>query len=510
MNPDFIRHSSIKVRAQLYTRELKGRIKTFAKTQQELGRQLKVKEYEHSAYTEDLRSRIHMLKTENPTSRILLTSGTRATPKEIWYPHERIQALRRECILQSLLAYHEVGLEEPRLYFLTGLTRDESLSDAVFTGGQDSGFMKYILRHSMFERSVSVEKNDKQHWFHLAMLVAFQPSLLVTVNPSSLLVLLNQCLATWSLAELQRAFSLLHIPASLRDQAYKSLASLGNEKPQIDQLLSKLQAVMSWQGGYVGTYVEQLKSLLGDKVNFRHLMSLSTETVATVELPSELGAGAAPLFPGIVYEYLLENEDEERIVPASSLNVGDVGTLIVSDLYGLTRYNTEDLFECHGFVQNVPLLRFLRRRGIIHSFTGEKITGEQLEVAYAAVRADVEDPSLQLICFPFARHEGNPGYGFIIVSSEGNRFERDRCSYIASALDAQLSKLNAEYNSKRRTNRLAGPVAATVSLNTVMETILKHTRSKANLGQFKLLPLYSDIPFTLFLSGEKTQICDKT
>ncbi len=489
-----------------YRTELQNRVSRFVTDQKALREELHVESLTPQGYSENLRERIRCHHEQSPdNSRILFTSGTRSCSKEIWYPSDRIKALRRECIRQTALLAEELDSENFSFYLLASTSGDRSLSSAIFRGEEDSFWERKAFEGSIFSReqfqceTITCE----QHWIHLAGLLAVQPTLIVTVNPSSLLILIERCLEEWSDAarNLPQALSAITLPAAVREQALvriAKVASARNGAPAPQELFNTLKGVFCWDGGYVAPYISSLASMLPDHVRFFPMFSLSTETVGSLRLPAAFGHGAGTIYPGVLYEFMKgEGDTPETLIPAEELCPGEIATLIVSDRYGLRRYDTEDVFECTGKIGDVPFIRFLRRRGLQFSFTGEKITAEQVTDASLRISARLEVEDLGLACFPWAKppHSSIPTYGVVCTARADVSLAQ-----LEQEFDRTLAELNSEYRAKRQSDRLAPPRIVSLSTSELVSKVLPRIspERRPTIGQFKLLPLYPDLDFEIF------------
>jgi hypothetical protein len=160
----------------------------------------------------------------------------------------------------------------------------------------------------------------------------------------------------------------------------------------------------------------------------------------------------------------------------------------VSDAYGLRRYQTDDVFRCVGHVGGLPDLRFLRRRTLSYSFTGEKLTGEQVSLALEKLRAELElGTDVFLTCVPTAADDATPHYWLIHVdqSDGGATVPIGRA---AERFDTLVADINPEYSAKRRSGRLGPMHGAIVDMNDFLWNMgASHGTGSA---QFKFLPLY--------------------
>ena len=110
------------------------------------------------------------------------------------------------------------------------------------------------------------------------------------------------------------------------------------------------------------------------------MYSMSTETVETETVFRNSGVHFLPLASGVVYEFIKAGGRRalRMCCQPDQLKPGESYAMVVSDGYGLRRYQTGDLFACRGIVNGLPDLAFLRRRALEYSFVGEKVTAEQL------------------------------------------------------------------------------------------------------------------------------------
>ncbi len=265
----------------------------------------------------------------------------------------------------------------------------------------------------------------------------------------------------------------------------------------IAEFAPSVEAFICWSGGYVRPFLERLAIHL-PPARYRHIpmFSMSTETIATVTHFRGASIAFLPLAAGVCYEFLEEGADDrvELLRRAEDLEIGAAYTMVVSDGYGLRRYQTGDLFVCRGKVAGLPDLEFLRRRGVEYSFTGEKITSEQLTLVYAQLRE--ECPWLRsddfLTCVPsYPPEEPIPHYKVVLV--RGAAGDDDiRTDEIAGRADRLLAAVNPEYHDKRSSRRL-GPVRAVRMTQASFAARVGGGRHQATWEtQFKFLPLYVD------------------
>jgi hypothetical protein len=107
-------------------------------------------------------------------------------------------------------------------------------------------------------------------------------------------------------------------------------------------------------------------------------------------------------------------------------------------------------------VEGVPDLAFLRRRGLAWSFTGEKLTGAQLEEVFTRLREDFKvGAEVALSCVPTDPGGGwLPGYVLVLAYTGDAPADPPDLTGI---FDLLLGQINTEYGDKRASGRLAPP-----------------------------------------------------
>lgn len=205
---------------------------------------------------------------------------------------------------------------------------------------------------------------------------------------------------------------------------------------------------------------------------------MSTETIET--LPYFRGEDIAffPIGAGVVYEFIedADLDHANNLLGAPQLEPGKLYTMVVSDSYGLRRYQTDDLFLCRRKINGLPDLAFVRRRSLEYSFTGEKVTADQLSTVFNQLRTlyPAVVANRFLTCVPSQPAHALPHYKVLLIGAQ-----QCSCSHdlLAARCDELLSEINCEYKSKRASGRLGPITFANASI-------------KEFATQFKFLPLY--------------------
>ncbi len=431
------------------------------------------------------------------------TSGTTHRPKQIFYPKSRIRALQLTSVEQMALAYQSIGVGRPAFYFLTSMMPDHSVSSLLAHEVLPKVLAEYILPYSVVCVPEAEALGDRYspHALHLAAMLLSGPVLIAMANPSALSVLLENIQQDWQplraeitgiLKEAAWFSFRQRMGPSIDDREARVRKLLALEQcPSTQALFPKLRIVYCWHGGYVQPFIDTLRRQLADiPVTFFPMFSMSTETVAYLVYPRITLQGGLPIYPGVCYEFLPVGQPmtEANLLKPWQLEQRRCYSMVVSDAYGLKRYHTEDAFECLGFKRHTPILRFLNRVGLNYSFTGEKITDQQLLEVYDTVRQTAEVPRVAFTCFPKLNRGGVPGYVFVCLAA--NTTPRSHLS--AESFDQALMQVNEEYAGKRKSGRLAKPELVIHSYELLVTKLMRSDPryAGASPAQFKPLPLY--------------------
>jgi hypothetical protein len=416
--------------------------------------------------------------------RFAFTSGSTARPKRIPFTPARLNQIKRGSWEGALQVFHAEGIDRGALFVLAALKRDDSLSTLLLDDGRRTPFTQGLLVPSKLlweeELAVLLDRFGPTAC-RLWLMVLSDPGMLYATNPSTLAVFLERLEARWEESSaLTRAF--LRAPGSL-------------PSPPVAHLLPGLRSYACWDGGYVTPFLERIRRFLPPE-RFHHapMYSMSTETVETL-LYTEAGRPHfLPLAPGVLYEFLPEGagDDPLALLPPSALEPGRTYSMVVSDVYGLRRYQTDDLFGVVERVRGLPDLRFLRRQGLAYSFTGEKLTGEQVTAAFAALRAErpaLRRAGVQLTLIPSTA--GAPHYN-LTLAWPGRIDPEVAPEQVAASFEAHLSAQNAEFVTKRESGRLGPTRGVSLAYDALAAALQGGTASPGQRGwetQFKLLPL---------------------
>lgn len=499
-----VTRAAIRARAAWHYRVLRRRVIHYRPRQVALAERYGVEGHDPEPYGEATRQRILRVaaRMREPVEYVW-TSGTTQTPKQLLYPRSRTRTLQAIYLEQVLLAFDALALDRLATYQLVNLAPDRSLS-SLLARQPLPWYVRRIapagsIAHLPPARALLGRCSAEA--LHVSLMVLGAPLMIATVNPSSLSVLLDHVRGGWDeirveLGRIVRSDLVPEVRRRLGQTVEHRVARLQaladrSDPPSVPDLLPELRAVYCWDGGYVQPFIDRLRAQLAPlSPVFVPLFSLSTETVAYEIFPRLTPAGGLPVYPGVCYEFLpLEVRAEAAaVLKPWELESGRSYVMLVSDAYGLRRYLTGDVFTTLGFERSVPVLRFRGRSGVTYSFTGEKVTAEQLLVVYERLRAEHGAPGVAFASFPRLNRAGVPGYVLACCPGADGTL---RPGLSAQAFDHHLGAVNHEYAAKRRSGRLSPPEIAVMSYPALMARLMADPRYEHTSPlQFKLLPLY--------------------
>lgn len=407
------------------------------------------------------------------------TSGSSNKPKRILFNKKRISTTKREYVL-SLLNLLDLKFSFKTLFILSSMSEENSLSDMLTRESNEINYFSLlqapyrILKLNAFKKHLD---NYSSESLKLFVIYISRPRYLYATNPSTLLNLHYAC-------QKESSYKFLNdfIDKKLDNQSEieslvnqiidrKSISRIEKCNSLLD-LNDKLKGLISWDGGYVKPYLNELLFIYSNLVHYP-LFSMSTESVETLNFMK----GFYPIYPKTLYEFL---DKDENIIQAWNLKVGNEYEMIISNEFGLLRYRTDDIFECNNKSLTCPSLVFKRRKSLSHSFTGEKITGEQILLAYESITNKKVQISL-------LADISSSNYSLAIISEI--KLSQNEYESICDDFDQKLMDINFEYKSKRESNRLSKPGYQKFTMNEFI-SFIKQDKAENWISQFKFLPLY--------------------
>jgi hypothetical protein len=431
------------------------------------------------------------------------TSGSTGEPKRILFTVWRLSALKLLFTDFFVRCCWSFSITRTNLYVFSSFNEDDSLTSMLLEEKSLPSYFSTLQAPYRVQQHPSMRALASKYGptaVRLWIITLSNPGVLYSTNPSTLSTFFDELKDDWQTSsQLVRDWQQR---SDIFDSAVRRIArrlsSVGCSEridrlaacevaPAIASYASAVSAYICWTGGYVKPFLQRLeKHLPEQRYRLIPMYSMSTETVETIGHVSKRRLHFLPIAPGVLYEFL--REEGAVLQKPHELQPGKSYVLVVSDAYGLRRYNTGDVFLCRQKIHGMPDLEFLRRRDLQYSFTGEKLTGAQIMIAFDRLRrTQAFDDDQFLTCIPsHPTREPIPHYKLIVVSNATTRVEM-RSREIEVMCDKLFADINCEYKSKRETRRL-GPVRLVVMNQTDFINLTR--RSSSWETQLKFLPLY--------------------
>lgn len=416
------------------------------------------------------------------------TSGTRKEPKKIPYDRKRIKSIQR-CYMESMMILTQPLSGLKTFFVFASLESDQSLTAGLVSEQKTPGRLSLLqapYRYLYTPAGKSLILLSGLTAARLILIVATRPRFLYSTNPSTLVHFLDELRQNW--LQVKAGISALFHHPKRREEilrladgdALKRLEHLLllEAAPESHILFEKLQAVITWDGGYVSAFLGRLRHQLPSAVRILPMYSMSTEALETI--PHRIAGQCVygPFQEQAFPEF--QTLDKAQILKPHELKSGESYTLLITDHYGLERYDTEDIFEVARLVEGYPDLRFVRRRTVTASLTGEKVTEEQARLLFDELRAQFPIlTSAFLSLFPVTL-DSPYRYCLAIIGAEPPQD-------LSVSAETILCSLNSEYQDKVRSGRLGALMVRKLDINQLAKLMGQDRRWES---QFKLMPLY--------------------
>lgn len=206
-----------------------------------------------------------------------------------------------------------------------------------------------------------------------------------------------------------------------------------------------LKFLACWTGGSMAYHLPRLAQWYGP-LPVRDIGLLASE--GRITLPIADGARGGPLdLLGSVFEFIpaeqFDSPQPQTRLPGE-LEIGCDYALVLTNPAGLVRYRLDDVVRMTGWFEKSPVLEFLHRGGQVSSVAGEKLTESQVVAAISGVFAQ---RGLLGTDFLLAPVWSDPPYYRLSAAVEPQ-------GGLPEQLDDALGAQNAEYRSRRNSNRL--------------------------------------------------------
>ncbi|WNI15002.1 GH3 family domain-containing protein [Actinacidiphila sp. ITFR-21] len=251
-----------------------------------------------------------------------------------------------------------------------------------------------------------------------------------------------------------------------------------------------------WLSSSAGLYQGKLDAVLPG-VAAMPFMSCGTEGVTTIPVDDSLDSQPLAVNQAF-FEFVPAEVDLGKRLDAGeridTLLFDEVAAgrdyhLVMTQGNGLYRLWSGDIYRVDRIVDGVPWVHFVRRDGVFHSFTGEKITEEQVSQAVERAMTAAGLGGGLYLCGP---QWGEPPHYVVVteVPEPGEEVERR----LAEAVDRELRAVNIEYAAKRGSGRL-GPLRLHTVPRDAIVAYTERRRQAGNTTQYKYKPFEKDTAF---------------
>lgn len=409
------------------------------------------------------------------------TSGTRNVPKTVPYTLSRMK-LTQKTFLKSMITL-TAPLKGRKTFFVFSSVEDDASLTSGMLKEKDPTLIELLQAPYRFittPQGLKLKDEVGLLTLRVALITVTSPRYFYATNPSTLTHFLDEVKENWgliknNLKKIQHHPELLELADGDAGERLKKLLSF--EIPDLKDIAPELMGIISWDGGYVGPFLDRLKEKY-PKLLFLPMYSMSTESIETVPHRIEGKLHFLPTMMNVLPEFLKDG----TIFAPHELTPGEIYTLLITDEWGLKRYDTQDEFVVNEMVDGLPDLRFKRRRNITASMTGEKISEDQCLLLFQELRKQFDLSELFLSLY--GRVVQNQGQYYLNLIGPKNELELSRLAQSAQEI---LSSINEEYSAKVQSGRLLPLEARALSVSEFAELMGQNIKWES---QFKIMPLY--------------------
>jgi hypothetical protein len=409
-----------------------------------------------------------------------LTSGTTAQPKTIPVTRESLQNYREGWTVWGMLAFDshprilDRGLR-PILQLVSNW--QEQFTPAGIPCGAITGLTAQMQNplvrqtYCMPPSSMRIKDIEAKYYTALRLSVHRDLGTVMAANPSTLLAIarLGDREKETLLKDLRDGTltDKFAIPAEVR-QSLKFRTCWKRKKTvkRLEEIIGRtghllprdywpnLEFLANWTGGTMGAYLRHYPEHFGEKP-VRDIGLIASEGRFTIPVEDGTPGGILDIWHHY-FEFLPEDQadrEEPETVEATDLEEGQRYFILPTTAGGLYRYQIHDLVRCIGFEGKAPVLEFLNKGAHFSSLTGEKLSEFQV---VSAVNAASHVLGLKLKSYLLLPTWGEPPFYSLLVEEDDLPGE-DLAERLAKGAEAELIRLNVEYENKRETLRL-GPI----------------------------------------------------
>lgn len=338
------------------------------------------------------------------------------------------------------------------------------------------------------------EDYDEKMYFRIRYFIGQDLRIIVSINPSTLLALYRNIKDNKKrLIKDIRMGTLcnkkIFTPNTKLAQVVESIILKAGFN--MNELWPNLKIISAWTASSTELYLTKIRELypLADVLPY---MACGSEGIVAIPVDSSLKAAPLAVKHGF-YEFVPAEKNDIEVYknPTNTLLFNELEEgknyqLIMSQANGLMRYMPGDIYKVVGFYKDVPKLEFVTRTNTFFSFTGEKITEEQI---LESVNNTCNKLMIQKGLFFFSSVWDEIPYYKLYLEIPANRIVSEE--EIEAMFDTELRKVNYEFDSKRVSGRLGSTEVICLKYG-VIDAYIEKQKAKGNGVQFKYKPFVKD------------------
>lgn len=459
------------------------------------------------------------------------TSGTTDRPKYIPVTEAFLTEYRRgwNAFGLKVIMDHPGCILRPIVQVTSPM--DEERSAGGYPCGAITGLMaatqkRLVRRYYVVPREVAnIPDADARYYCAVRFSVTSDVAFLVTASPATQLRLARS--ADQRREDLIRDVrdgtlcENLDIPNAIRARLAERLHPNRLDANRLESIVSRtgrllpkdfwnISFLANWMGGTMGLYLRDFPEYFGS-VPVRDIGLIASEGRMSIPIEDGTPAGILNVTDNF-YEFIPAEsygQSDPPVLRASELVVGQEYFILLTTSAGFYRYDIGDRVRVTGRYNEAPVIEFLHKGVHTSSLAGEKLTDQQVVMAFDALADAFGLAGRSFVVAP--QWGGVPFYRLHVDRDQvGSRI----ASRLAPAFDERLREINVEYASKRSSGRLGG-----VELNLLPAGWLAEhqqriaSRQRAANEQFKHRYLLSEIgadkAYPIGNGSEKSEVEEK-